>query len=132
MSRALPDVPPDAWYRPIASRFPRVVARRMRNDAPLALLDALLVVVAYCSIFVVRFDLAVPQRFWSGFRTFLPLAVVVHLLCNWRCGLYGQMWRHASLQEACRVIMASATAMVVLSSIAVVGPDVPLSVNVFG
>jgi FlaA1/EpsC-like NDP-sugar epimerase len=104
----------------------------MRNDAPLALLDALLVVVAYCSIFVVRFDLAVPPRFWSGFRTFLPLAVVVHLLSNWRFGLYGQMWRHASLQEACRVILASASAMIVLSSIALVGPDVPLSVNVFG
>lgn len=132
MSRALPDVPRDAWYQPIASRFLRVIARRMRNDAPLALLDTILVVVAYGSIFVVRFDLAVPQRYWSGFRTFLPLAVLVHLLCNWRCGLYGQMWRHASLQEACRVIAASTIAMVALSLITVVGPDVPLSVNVFG
>ena len=132
MSRALPEAHHDAWYRPFTSRFPRVVARRMRNDAPLALLDALLVVVAYCSIFVVRFDLSVPPRFWSGFRVFLPIAVVVHLLSNWRCGLYGQMWRHASLQEACRVMVASGTAMVVLSSIALVGPDVPLSVNVFG
>src|SRR5688572_33480169 len=116
MSPALPPTRHDAWYRPFPSRFPRVVARRVRNDAPLALLDALLVVVAYCSIFVVRFDLAVPPRFWSGFRTFLPLAVVVHLLSNWRYGLYGQMWRHASLQEACRVITASASAMLVLSS----------------
>ncbi|MEO8692727.1 MAG: nucleoside-diphosphate sugar epimerase/dehydratase [Acidimicrobiales bacterium] len=104
----------------------------MRSDALLALLDALLVVVAYCSIFVVRFDLSVPPHFWASFRTFLPLAVLVHLLSNWRFGLYGQMWRHASLQEACRVITASATAMVVLIAVALIGPDVPLSVNVFG
>lgn len=132
MSRALPKARRDAWYRPLSSRFPRVVAHRMRNDAPLALLDALLVVVAYCSIFVVRFDLEVPPRFWSGFRTFLPLTVIVHLASNWRCGLYGQMWRHASLQEACRVIVASTTAMIALISITIFGPDIPLSVNVFG
>ena len=133
----LPEIPrlPEAgapWHRPATSRFPRLVARRIRNDAPLALLDAALVVVAYCSIFVVRFDLSVPSRFWSGFRAFLPLAVLVHLLSNWRWGLYGQMWRHASLQEACRVLLASTTAMLVLSTVALVGPDVPLSVNVLG
>jgi FlaA1/EpsC-like NDP-sugar epimerase len=116
----------------VAGRLPRAIARRLQNDASLAVLDALLVVVAYCTIFVVRFDLSVPPRFWSGFRTFLPIAVVVHLLTNWRCGLYGQMWRHASLQEACRVVVASGLAMCVLIGVAIAGPDVPLSVNVFG
>jgi FlaA1/EpsC-like NDP-sugar epimerase len=88
--------------------------RRVRGDLPFFLLDALLTILAYFGALVLRFDGAVPDRYWLNFGTFVGVAVFAHLASNWAWGLYGQMWRHASVTEARRVVLSAITATAVL------------------
>jgi FlaA1/EpsC-like NDP-sugar epimerase len=90
--------------------LPDRIVRRLRRDVPLACLDGAAVVTAYLGPLVVRYDGAIPDPSWAGFRTFVPVAVLIHLACNHLWSLYGQMWRYASVQEARRVLLAGATA----------------------
>ncbi len=84
--------------------------RRLRHDSPLVFLDIAVVFSAYLSTLVIRLEGAVPERYWDGFWVFLPIAVSVHLAANLLFGLYGQMWRYASVLEARRVVLAGLTA----------------------
>jgi FlaA1/EpsC-like NDP-sugar epimerase len=84
-------------------------ATRVRADLPLALLDVVLVVAALGGMLTLRFDGAVPAAYWARFVTSLPLVVLTTLLVNWLWGLYGQVWRHASVLEARRIILSGAT-----------------------
>src|SRR2546428_1379461 len=93
------------------------VAKRVRADLPLGAFDALLTIVAYLAVLVLRFDGSVPHTYWHGFRDFTAAALVAHLGSNWACGLYRQMWRHASVQEARRVIAAGGLAALVLAPV---------------
>ncbi|HEV8420622.1 MAG TPA: nucleoside-diphosphate sugar epimerase/dehydratase [Actinomycetota bacterium] len=108
----------------------------MRRDFPLAALDTSVVLVAYLMPLVVRFDGAVPLQYWANFWLFAPVAVLLHLLVNFGFGLYGQMWRYASVQEARRVVLAAATsgALVLVGASWLGGATryLPLSVVVLG
>jgi FlaA1/EpsC-like NDP-sugar epimerase len=86
-------------------RIPRV-ALHLRRDVPLAVLDVALILPAYFAPLVVRFDGAVPRTWWHSFLWFMPVVVLLHLLSNYLLGLYGQMWRYASVEEARRAILA--------------------------
>jgi FlaA1/EpsC-like NDP-sugar epimerase len=68
------------------------------------------VFVGYLATLVLRFDGRVPPRFWDNFRSFIPVVIVLHLLANNLFGLYGQMWRYASVREARRVLLAGLAA----------------------
>lgn len=113
----------------------RVVAM-MRRDFPLAMLDVASVVVGYLAPLVLRFDGSVPPQYWQRFWVFIPAVAVLHLLMNFLFGLYGQMWRYASVQEARRVIVAGATAGVLVVGMGKVlghpGRPIPLSVMMLG
>jgi FlaA1/EpsC-like NDP-sugar epimerase len=113
----------------------RIVAR-VRRDLPLALLDLLIVVPAYLVPLVVRFEGKVPAGRWHDFWFVLPGVAVIHLLVNYLFGLYGQMWRHASIQEARRVLLSGVTSFfLVLGLVIVIGHGsrpLPLSVIAFG
>src|SRR5919106_1076872 len=85
--------------------FRRVMAR-LRRDVPLALLDAVVILACYACVLVLRFDGSIPEHYWKSFRLFMPLAVAIHLIANHASGLYGQMWRYASVQEARRIVVA--------------------------
>jgi FlaA1/EpsC-like NDP-sugar epimerase len=108
----------------------------VRRDVPLAALDTSVVLVAYLLPLVVRFDGAVPAQYWGNFWLFAPVAVVLHLLVNYGFGLYGQMWRYASVQEARRVVLAATTsgALVLVGASWLGGTTryLPLSVVVLG
>ncbi len=115
----------------------RRVGLPVKRDLPLALIDVAIVVPAYLMPLVLRFDGLVPGRFWGSFWLFLPVAALVHLLANYYFGLYGQIWRYASVQEARRVCLAggSATIVVVLADIWLTRfhlKPVPFSVAVLG
>jgi len=110
----------------------RIVAL-LRRDVPLALLDLLVVVTAYLVVLVLRLDGNVPQAMWVNFWWFTPIAVIAHLLANYLFGLYGQMWRYASVQEARRVVLAGVAAMIlVVAADLLRGHPVPLSVVIGG
>ena len=82
------------------------VAERLRRDAPLAILDLGVALGSYLLTLVLRFDGSVPIRYWSSFWRFLPLALAIHLIVNHLYGLYGPMWRYASVHEARRIVLA--------------------------
>lgn len=121
--------------RPDASLPQRIVAR-VRLDIPLAFLDVLMVVPAYLVPLVFRFEGRVPADRWRSFWVVLVGVATIHLMCNYLFGLYGQMWRHASIQEARRVLLSGvASFFLVLGLVILVGHGehpLPLSVVVFG
>jgi FlaA1/EpsC-like NDP-sugar epimerase len=119
----------EVTQRPRLSTRIASTAARVRVDLPFAVLDAVFVVVAFGAVLILRFDGAVPDRYWERFVIAVPLIVVVALAMNWLWGLYGQLWRHASVLEARRIILATFSTGIVLTIIMVVGPRlIPLSV----
>ena len=94
------------------------LAAQMRADLLFATFDLVLVSAAYIGVMVLRFDGTVPSCSWDGFYRFLVVALVVHLSSNWAWGLYGRLWRHASIQEARQVVLAGGTSLATLLLIA--------------
>lgn len=107
-------------------------ATRMRGDLLMGLLDAVLVAGAYVAVLLVRVEGDVGP--WlDRLSLFLVTAVVVHLLANWAWSLYRQVWDHASVLDARRVLLAGATAWVVLAVLFAFGPrQVPYTVLFLG
>jgi FlaA1/EpsC-like NDP-sugar epimerase len=117
-------------------RVPARIVGLVRRDLPLALLDVAATVGAYLFTLVLRFEGRVPDRYWENFWLLIPLFVGLHLISNLVFGLYGQMWRYASIREARRVLVAG---MVSMACVVLVGTlptgqvrPLPLSVLVFG
>jgi FlaA1/EpsC-like NDP-sugar epimerase len=94
-------------------RVGRVVTR-LRVDVPLALIDAMLVPGSFMSLLAVRFEGTIPARWTSRLWGYLPVIIAIHLVANLAWGLYGQIWRHASIAEARRIAFAGLTAGAVI------------------
>jgi FlaA1/EpsC-like NDP-sugar epimerase len=94
--------------------LPGAVVRRLRRDVPLILLDVAVVVAAYLVAMVLRFEGAVPSEYWTNFWRFIPAVALAHILANYVLGLYGQMWRYASVREARQVLLAGIVATIVI------------------
>lgn len=109
-------------------------AVRLRADLALGLLDALLLAAAYTLTLLLRFDGSVPDAHWHDFGRFLPIAVSVGLGANVLWGLYGQVWRHASMQEARRLLAAGLSSIAVLLALELFKADrtAPMSVILLG
>ena len=88
----------------------RRLIRRIRSDLPLALVDIMLVAGSFLVLLAVRFDGNIPSQYQSRLFAFLPVIILVHLGSNLAWGLYGQIWKHASVAEARRIVFAGATA----------------------
>ena len=87
----------------------RVLAR-VRSDGPLAFFDVLVVVASFMTLLFIRFNGQIPAKYSEKLFEFLPVIVVAHLGANLVWGNYGQIWRHASVAEARRIVLAGATA----------------------
>ena len=105
---------------------------RMRSDLLVVALDIVLAASAFTAMLLLRYDGSVPDDGWSGLGTFLPLAVLTVVVSNLVWGLYGQLWRHASLYEALQLVKSGATVMIVLVAIEIGPRHVPISVVVTG
>ncbi|HUP17707.1 MAG TPA: nucleoside-diphosphate sugar epimerase/dehydratase [Acidimicrobiia bacterium] len=100
----------------VGLRIARGVAS-FRADVSFALVDALLVVVAYSGALMLRFvDLpeGVPPHWWQDFLVVLPIIVAVHVIANIVFGAYGHVWQFASIAEAVKIVLANGCAAVVL------------------
>jgi FlaA1/EpsC-like NDP-sugar epimerase len=117
------------------ARWLRLFAR-IRPNVPLAILDVAIVFAAYLIPMVLRFEGAVPRDYWRTFAVFVAIAGVVHLGSNGLFGLYGQIWRYASVPEARRVVLAGLVAGgFVVAADALLADSVrlvPLSVAILG
>jgi FlaA1/EpsC-like NDP-sugar epimerase len=89
-------------------------ASQIRGDYPLVLLDLLLAGFTYLLLFGLRFDFSIPATYWEEFRLFLPVACAVSVASMWAWGCYGRTWRHASIDEAIRLLAAGATTGAIL------------------
>ena len=112
----------------------RVAGRtvRMKSDVVMVLLDAVLALVAFAGMLVLRFDGSVPDRRWAEFWDFAPIVIAVVLGSNFVWGLYGQVWKHASLFEARQLAMSGVSILTILAALQWGTRDVPISVVVSG
>jgi FlaA1/EpsC-like NDP-sugar epimerase len=112
------------------------VRRRLtsvRGDLPFVVLDAVLVSSVYVALMALRFDGAVPDVWWMRFRIFLPAALIVHLVVNRLVGLYGALWRYASVREAQRLFVSGLVTAVAIPILASFRRTLtPLSVSMVG
>jgi FlaA1/EpsC-like NDP-sugar epimerase len=99
------------------------------RDLALVAQDVAALTLSILVMLVLRYDAAVPSGAWSSFWWFLPIPAALTLLVNRWWGLYGRVWRHASIYEARRVLGAGicATALLVVLSLAT-GHAIPISV----
>jgi FlaA1/EpsC-like NDP-sugar epimerase len=108
-------------------------ATQMRGDLPLAFLDLVMVVAVYTGLFLARFEMVVPGGYWDRFALFLPITCIISLGANAAFGCYGRTWRHASIDEAMRLLGAGLVTGIILVGAFVWGSErVPLTVLVAG
>jgi FlaA1/EpsC-like NDP-sugar epimerase len=115
--------------------WPSRIVALVRRDVILVILDIGIAAVSYLAALVLRFNGSVPRNYWENFRWFVVVAATVHLLSNYLFGLYGQMWRYASVREARQVVLSGIFAGAVMLSTAwlLTGRRfVPLSVVILG
>jgi FlaA1/EpsC-like NDP-sugar epimerase len=115
-----------AWAK-LASRLVR-----MRSDLVVVALDMILTTAAFAAMLGLRYDASVPDGGWSGFATFAPIAMLAVVVSNLAWGLYGQLWRHASLYEALQLVKSGLSVTAVLLVVEWGPRHVPLSVVVTG
>jgi FlaA1/EpsC-like NDP-sugar epimerase len=97
----------------------------------LGLQDAFLLSGAMVLALLFRYDGRVSSTAWWGLLTFVPAAVAVFITVNAATGVYGQLWRHASVVEARRVLLAGCIATALVVALDVVHRFVPLTVAAF-
>jgi FlaA1/EpsC-like NDP-sugar epimerase len=112
----------------------RLAARtvRVRSDVIIVALDAALTTAAFAAMLLLRYDGSVPDHRWSKFVAFIPIAVFLAVISNLAWGLYGQVWKHASLFEARRLVLSGLSLTSVLVLFEWKSRDVPISVIVTG
>jgi FlaA1/EpsC-like NDP-sugar epimerase len=109
------------------------MSARIRADVSAAILDVVVICAAFTMVLVFRFDGRVPNLWWERNLRFLPCAAVIVLVINAAFGLYGQIWRFASVLEAQRLLTAGATSGLVLGFLDLVHAyRMPLSVIALG
>ncbi len=120
---------------PKRARYWTAMARRavqVRSDLVIAVLDLAIGAGAYIAAIVLRFDGNVPDRYWHAFWRFLPVLLAIVLGSNTLIGLYGKLWRHASVHEARRLAMSGALIFGVLLLAEQQHRRLPYSVVVLG
>jgi FlaA1/EpsC-like NDP-sugar epimerase len=131
----VPEIAPEHEVRkpdPVGLRIARA-ASHVRSDLPLMFLDLVIILAVYLLLIGARFEFKVPATFWDRFIVFLPVAAVVTLGFTALWGGYGRTWRHASIDEAMRLIGAGVCSGIVLFAVFAWGSQrVPYTVLIVG
>lgn len=67
-------------------------------------LDIMLIAVALCGAFLLRFDFRIPAEFLPLFKSALLVALIVKPLVFITSGLYRSIWKYASLQDGIEIL----------------------------
>src|SRR3954452_21948628 len=110
--------------------WPRVLSHlaNIRPALVLSVQDAFLLSAAAALVLLFRYDGEVASRAWEGLLDFLPIAVALFVGVNAIGGVYGQLWRYASIIEARRVLVAGCFSTALIVAVDLVHRYVPLSV----
>ncbi|HYA67572.1 MAG TPA: nucleoside-diphosphate sugar epimerase/dehydratase, partial [Acidimicrobiales bacterium] len=78
-----------------------------------------------------------PADYWRFLVPFVLLALTFHVGTNYFLGLYGRLWRHAGIEEARQILLASAASLIGLMALYPLGramrfERVPVNVIVIG
>lgn len=116
-------------------------AAAVRADLSLALIEALIIIVAYVAALSLRFldsPGGIPSVWWSRLAFVIPILLIVHIGANAVFGNYGHVWKYASIDEAIRLFASTMTAGAILGAAVLAwrlsgnsGP-IPVSVLVIG
>lgn len=68
--------------------------------------DALLASLSLSFAYVIRFDGHIQQQYLQQLWQVVPPLVALRLISNWRCGLYGRLWRYTGLTEVAEIGVA--------------------------
>jgi len=95
----------------VTNRIPRAVYgfARHADATSLGLLDAAVIVVAWVVALFAGFEGDPPTDLGPEPILFVVIPAVTQLIVNRVTGLYGPVWRYASIEEATRVVVAVAT-----------------------
>ena len=90
------------------SRIPRAVYRFARrvDTTGLGLLDACVITGAWVVALFAGFEGEPPIGLWGRPVLYLAVPVAIQLIANRIAGLYGPVWKYASIEEATRVVVA--------------------------
>lgn len=92
----------------------------MRADRLFAAVDLVLIVTSYVFLGVLHHPEHSPHPV-ARLTVVVLLAVVAHLSANVAWGLYGRVWRHASIDEARRLLAAGATVSLITAILILTG-----------
>ena len=73
------------------------------------LIDYILIVAVYISVFGFRFEWIIPAQHLKQFWQFLPFIPFIRLICNYIFGMYQHLWQYFGIREMIGIIK-SATA----------------------
>lgn len=99
-------------------------------------IDALIVVVAIASAYVLRFERDLPSTFWRQMLVLGPVIAIARLAVNHLMGVYRVVWRYVGVREAFLFARAVAVVSVTLLALRLLLPSatqflrVPISVIV--
>jgi len=74
-------------------------------------IDIMLLVFAWYSSFLIRFDFNVPVQFFVVFKRALPLVITVKLISFYIFDLYRGMWRYTSVNDLLNIIRSTSIAL---------------------
>lgn len=96
-------------------------AARVRADIAFAVTDVVIVAASYVTGLALRMlDPLVGDGYWAHLAFALPFIVLIHITANAIAGAYGHVWEYASTTEAVRLVVANASASVVVLGLAFV------------
>jgi FlaA1/EpsC-like NDP-sugar epimerase len=118
--------------RRFASRASRVWSKLL-----FVFLDVFCVAGGYSAAAIVYFRQKAPTDYGRQFVTFVAAVIVLTLFTNQVFGLYGRMWRHAGVEEARQLMLATTVVGIILVATNPAGralriEPVPLGVIVIG
>ena len=98
---------------PIDHELPTTVYRwaRRRENLSLVLIDVGIVTAAWLLALAAGFEADVPSDVVERALLVVGPPIVVQIGVHWAAGLYGPVWRYASIEEAVRVMAAVAAGM---------------------
>ena len=68
--------------------------------------DIVLTICSYWLAYLLRFNFNVPQSFYLRWLELLPVLLLIRILCYYFFGLYGGVWRYASMNDLVRILKA--------------------------
>ena len=96
----------------------RLVERLITYRRPLIVLaHAALVIAAYVSAFLIRFDFNIPSGHWETLLITLPILLAVRLITFGRFHLYQGMWRYVGLRDIQSIISAVSVGSIAFAAV---------------